>query len=93
MPTARLGSDFHLHQVSLAASRANVRIVTGTGAPGHVGVLEIEMKGQGYGSACGMNGHSADVACRQLGYGVVSKHSCNQYGAQAFVGRVDPLWQ
>ena len=86
--TARLRSNFHLHQVSRAASRANVRIVTEAGASGHVGVFEIEMKGQGYGTVCGMNGHSADVACRQLGYdyGVVSPHSCSQYGGASICG-------
>ena len=44
----------------------------GTGAPGHVGVLEIVMKGEGYGRVCSINGNSADVACRQLGYSILA---------------------
>ena len=79
---------FFLHQVTQAAARANVRIVTEAGSLEHVGLLEIETKEHGYGTVCGMNGHSADVACRQLGYdyGAVSPHSCGQYGGTSMCG-------
>ena len=79
---------FFLHQATQAAARANVRIVTEAGSLGHVGLLEIETKEHGYGTVCGMNGHSADVACRQLGYdyGAVSPHSCGQYGGTSMCG-------
>ena len=65
----------------------DVRLVDAGGALSNVGLLQVKTDG-GFGTVCGANLASADVACRSLGYahGSVSSSGCGSYGGSDLCG-------
>lgn len=66
----------------------HVRLLDTSGSLASVGLLQIRVAAEPFGTVCGMNLEAADVVCRQIGfdYGTLSSSGCSGYGGADHCG-------
>lgn len=73
---------------TVPAGAVHARLLDAAGQPASVGLLEVAVGGEAFGTVCGLSPAAADVVCRQLGFdfGVASTSPCGSYGGSSVCG-------